>query len=167
VALIGVNSAIPTLPLIAAGRVGAPQRARLAGLLAAAGREGLFRLVLIHHPPLPGQAGRLRALGDAREIAELLAACGAELVIHGHNHRSTLAWCDGGGRRIPVVGVAAAGLARADGGAPLARHHIYRIDGPPWRIDMRVRGLAEPGGAVIDIARHELVPGGARTPIGD
>jgi 3',5'-cyclic AMP phosphodiesterase CpdA len=156
VALIGVNSAVPTPPLIAAGRVGAPQRTALAELLEAAGRQSLFRLVLIHHPPLPGQARRWRALSDAPEFAQLLAASGAELVIHGHNHRSTLVYFRGGGRRIPVVGVAAAAVHRPRHGAPLARYNIYRIGGPPWRVELIVRGFAEAGGGIVEIARQEL-----------
>ncbi len=156
VALIGVNSAVPTPPLIAAGRVGATQRMALAELLDAAGRQSLFRLVLIHHPPLPGQARRWRALSDAPEFAELLAACGAELVIHGHNHRSTLVYFRGGGRCIPVIGVAAAAVHRPRHGAPLARYNIYRIGGPPWRVELVVRGLAEAGGSIVEIARQEL-----------
>jgi 3',5'-cyclic AMP phosphodiesterase CpdA len=156
VALIGVNSAVPRPPLIAAGRVGPTQRASLAQLLAAAARHSLFRLVLIHHPPLPGQAQRWRALSDAPEFADLLAACGAELVIHGHNHRSTVVYFGGGGRRIPVVGVAAAAVHRPRHGAPLARYNIYRIDGPPWRVALIVRGLAEVGGSIVEIARQDL-----------
>jgi 3',5'-cyclic AMP phosphodiesterase CpdA len=156
-AVIGVNSAVPTLPLIASGRVGPAQRARLAALLEALGREGVFRLVLIHHPPLPGQATRFRGLEDAPQIAELLVACGAELVIHGHNHDSTLAWCGSGSRRVPVVGVPAAALARARGNTPLARHNLYRIKGPPWQIELIGRGLAEPDGGIVEIERRQLL----------
>jgi 3',5'-cyclic AMP phosphodiesterase CpdA len=155
VAVIGVNSAVPTPPLVASGRVGAQQRARLAAMLRALGREGLFRLVLIHHPPLPGQARRLRALEDAPQLAALIAECGAELVIHGHNHLSTLAWCGSGKRAVPVVGVPAAALGRAHD-RECGRHNLYRIAGPPWRIELVGRGLATPGGEVVDIERRWL-----------
>jgi 3',5'-cyclic AMP phosphodiesterase CpdA len=115
--------------------------------------------VLIHHPPLPGQAQRLRALSDAREVAELLGACGAELVIHGHNHVSTLAYLRGGGRYIPVVGVAAAAAHRPRGRTPLAGYNIYRIGGPPWSVELIGRGLAEPGGRIVELERRVLLPG--------
>ena len=65
VAIIGVNSAVPTPPLVALGRVGAAQIGRLAGILERLGRARVFRLVLIHHPPLTGQAKRYRDLADA------------------------------------------------------------------------------------------------------
>jgi 3',5'-cyclic AMP phosphodiesterase CpdA len=156
IGLIGVNSAVPTPPLLASGRVGRAQRERLAGLLESLGAEGLFRLVLIHHPPLPGQATRLRALRDAAELKALLVRHGAELVIHGHNHINTLAWCGSGRTRVPVVGAPAAALAHARGSAPLARHNLYRIAGPPWEIELIGRGLAEPGGPIVEIERRQL-----------
>jgi len=155
VALIGINSAVPTPPFLASGRIGSLQRARLARLLQALGAEGLFRLVLIHHPPLPGQARRLRGLTDAAELEALLIGSGAELVIHGHNHHNMLAWCG----PIPVVGVPAAALARTRGRVPLARHNLYRIAGPPWKIELIGRGLIEPDGPIVEIERRQLLLG--------
>jgi 3',5'-cyclic AMP phosphodiesterase CpdA len=156
IGLIGVNSAVPTAPLLASGRVGQAQRERLAGLLDSLREEGLFRLVLIHHPPLPGQATRLRALRDAAELKALLVRHGAELVIHGHNHINTLAWCGSGRMRVPIVGAPAAALARTRTRAPLARHNLYRIAGPPWKIELIGRGLTEPGGPIVEIERRQL-----------
>ena len=55
--------------------------------------------VLIHHPPLPGQAKRFRGLEDAAGLEAVLSRHGAELVMHGHNHRNMLAWGATGARR--------------------------------------------------------------------
>ena len=70
VALVALSSAIPTMPFIAAGRLGSAQRAFLKLALEELGRVGLFRVVLIHHPPLarPGElAARLaRCQGNDR-----------------------------------------------------------------------------------------------------
>ena len=113
VALIGVNSAVPTPPLVASGRLGAEQLARLAAVLERLGGAGVFRLVLIHHPPLPGQAKRYRDLEDAADLEAVLARHGAELVIHGHNHHNMLAWCaTSAGGKVPVVGAPSASLGR-------------------------------------------------------
>src|SRR5690606_27642990 len=51
VALIGLCTGHPTLPFLATGTLGKAQLDRLAALLSAIEREGLFRIVLIHHPP--------------------------------------------------------------------------------------------------------------------
>src|SRR5690606_12726471 len=64
VALIGLNSAVETPPGLAWGRIGGAQLAALAGVLERLKGSGLFRLVLVHHPPLPGQAEASRGLRD-------------------------------------------------------------------------------------------------------
>ena len=90
-------------------------------------REGLVRVVLIHHPPLPGQAPPRRALRDAAALERVLADKGAELVLHGHNHRDNhvdFAWGEG---RIPVVGVASGSAGRVHKSEPLGRYNLLRI----------------------------------------
>jgi len=157
IALIGLNSALPTPPLIAAGRAGSEQLARLADVLDSAARQGLFRLVLIHHPPLPGQASATRALRDAAALQAVLFARGAELVIHGHNHLDMLArQPTASGTSIPVVGVASASLARRRGREGLARYNLYRIAGPPWRVALAGRGLADADGGIVAIEQRWL-----------
>ncbi len=157
VAIIGVNSAVPTPPLVASGRVGAGQLARLGTALERLGRAGHFRLVLIHHPPLPGQAKRFRGLSDAAELEQVLTRHGAELVVHGHNHHNMLAWCGTGGA-VPVVGAPSAALARPHKSEPLARYNLYRIEGPPWSIELVGRGLESAGGGIVELERRTLLP---------
>jgi 3',5'-cyclic AMP phosphodiesterase CpdA len=177
VALIGVDSTLPTPPLLAWGLVGAAQLARLKGILEHLRSEGLFRLVLIHHPPLPGQADPARALRDAADLEAVLERAGAELVIHGHNHRNMLAWLprtpspaewDGkGAGRTAVVGAPSASLGRSHGREALARYNLYSIAPDPapgreaWHVELVGRGLAEPGGPVVELERRQLVIGTA------
>ncbi|MET0569308.1 MAG: metallophosphoesterase [Hyphomicrobiaceae bacterium] len=158
VALVGVNSAVPMPPIIAAGRVGHEQRARLAYALDALGREGLVRIVLIHHPPLPGQAAWSRGLRDAAELKQILTTHGAELVLHGHNHTNTLAACHWKNSPVPVVGIASASIGRAYKDEPLGRYNLIRIqfDEGGHRIEIIGRGLTEPGGGVVELERRWL-----------
>ncbi len=158
VALIGLNSAVPTPPLIASGRLGREQIDRVAELLERLGAAGRFRLVLIHHPPLTGQAKRSRALEDAAQLEAVLARHGAELVIHGHNHHNMLAWCPAPGGPVPIVGAPSAAQALPHKGEPLARYNLYRIEGPPWAIELTGRGLREVGGPIVEIERRRLSP---------
>lgn len=51
VALIGLSSAIPTAPFLAHGTMGFEQRQAFAALLRQTHKDGLARIVLIHHPP--------------------------------------------------------------------------------------------------------------------
>lgn len=154
VALVGVNSAVRTPPLVAAGELGSLQIRRLAALLAQLKEAGLFRLLMIHHPPLPGQTSPIRALRDAPALRALLAEQGAELVIHGHNHRASIAWV--AKSATPVVGGASGSLARLHKHDMLGRYNLYVISGPPWRIVMTARGLAEPDGDIVQLSHQEL-----------
>ena len=105
VALIGLSSARPTWPFSAAGSLGAPQCARLAQILVQTGRQGYFRVVLLHHPLLPGQVSRRKSLTDAAALRALLRRHGAELVLHGHAHRDLRGELAGPAGVIPVLGL--------------------------------------------------------------
>ena len=154
VALIGVSTAVPTPPFMATGRLGGPQIARMAALLA--GTAAQFRVVLIHHPPHVVPRSRLERLVDAAAFREAVAAAGAELVIHGHNHLRSLAWIDGPRGRVPVIGVPSASAAfGTDHDA--AGYNIYRIAGHPgdWTCEVVRRGLGADG-AVTECERFAV-----------
>lgn len=82
VVLIGVTTAVPTLPLLARGRVGARQRARLEQCLRR--YAGRCRVILMHHPPVEGIVSARKALADRAALRAVLARAGAELVLYGH-----------------------------------------------------------------------------------
>ena len=157
-ALIALNSAVPTPPFVAAGELGHRQIATLAEILAVTRREGLIRVVLIHHPPLPGQAPPRRVLRDAPELERVLAENGAELVLHGHNHRDNhldFAWTHG---QIPVIGVASGSSVRAHKSEPLGRYNLFRIarvDGAP-HIELTTRGLDPSASRIEQIDRRRI-----------
>ncbi len=160
VALIGVCSAVPTPPFVAAGRVGEDQLAALGPLLDRLHAEGLVRVILIHHPPLPDQASPRRGLTNAARLASVLERHGAELILHGHTHLNMLttrAWHAG---EIPVVGVASASVARRHKHEPLGRYNLIRIDRDRGRarIELIGRGLQEAGGPVVELERRTLSP---------
>lgn len=114
VALIGLCSALPQALHKAGGSLGAPQLQNLAHLLQSLQDQGFYRVVLIHHPPLPGLAAPRKALTDARQLREILEDKGCELVLHGHNHRTMINWFATPSGPAPAVGVASAS------GAPMA-----------------------------------------------
>lgn len=159
VALVGLNSAVPTPPAVAAGRLGEAQIAALVRILDSLHAAGLVRVVLIHHPPLPGQADRRRGLADAPALQAVLQKHGAELVLHGHNHLDMHArrpWRTGA---VPVVGIASASASRRHGREPLGRYNLYRIEtrAEGRRIELIGRGLERPGGAIVELERQVLL----------
>ena len=156
---------MPTPPFVAAGVVGKPQMARLATLLAGLGGENLFRVVMIHHPPLPGLAPPSRALSDAADLERVLLRHGAELVLHGHNHREMLSWRDWRGGRFPVLGIASGSAARPHHGEPTARYNLIEIAERNGGFVMRIRSRGlDPGGRnVVEMPRTPLGSGHAAT----
>jgi 3',5'-cyclic AMP phosphodiesterase CpdA len=140
VALIGLSTSLPTLPLAATGRLHGDQLARLGALLDDLKREQMFRVVLIHHPPVAG-ANYFRRLTDAEACRAVLREHGAELVLHGHHHEASLHWLPGPQARIPVIGVPSAS------GAPVGHedpsgYNIYEIENAAsaWRCTAVSRG---------------------------
>lgn len=122
-AIVGVNSSCATAVGYAGGEVGAAQRQRLGVILSQLKAEGLFRLVLIHHPPMPGLTPPRRSILDAAEVEAVIARHGAELVLHGHNHRRSQARI--GDTRIEGIGSASAVRGYHD--EPAAQYALYRI----------------------------------------
>jgi 3',5'-cyclic AMP phosphodiesterase CpdA len=143
IGIVALSSAIPTMPFVAAGKLGEQQLSFLAGALDRLGREGLFRVVLIHHPPLPGQASWARGLRDAKRFREVLRKHGAELVLHGHDHRQTVREIDTATGPALVVGVPSASEAVGTR-RPAARYNEYNIEkaGNGWRVEMVGRAAA-------------------------
>lgn len=142
-ALIGISTAEPMPPHMAAGRIGTEQLARLAMLLKSARSEGLCRVVLIHHPPVSGAAYKRKQLLDSEAFLAMVASEGAELILHGHTHMSGLAYLPTPAGKVPVVSVPSAS-ARPTARHDPARYHLYRIErqGGAWRIAIEVRGVA-------------------------
>jgi 3',5'-cyclic AMP phosphodiesterase CpdA len=156
VALVGLSTALPTAPGLASGRLGTAQLGRLAELLTEAGRQGLCRVVLIHHPPT-GE-NRRRGLDDRAALLEVLARHGAEMLLHGHSHRPALEPLRGaGGQVLPGIGVPQA-LA-GTGHRHAARWHLYRIarHGGGWRLHTLVRGYDPATGGYRTLGQWRLV----------
>ena len=148
-ALIGVTSGVPTAPFLATGWLGTAQLAGLAETLNQLKTENLFRVLLIHHPPV-SEAARHKRLLDAPVLLKIIAAHGAELVIHGHDHLHMLNWLQGpNGTKVPALGVPSAS-AKFGTSKDAAAYHLYRISGAPgaWSCEVIARGITPEGGIV-------------------
>ena len=90
VALIGVSTARATAPFMANGFFREDQSHRLGALLDKAAGHGLFRVVMIHHPPVRNAVGQHKRLFGIGNFQKTVARHGAELVLHGHSHDASL-----------------------------------------------------------------------------
>jgi 3',5'-cyclic AMP phosphodiesterase CpdA len=158
IALIGLSTAIATAPFMATGRLGEAQVKALGPLLDTLKAEGLFRAILIHHPPVSKAESHKRLL-DAWALVETIAAHGAELLLHGHDHLHMLNWLNGpDGTRVPAVGVPSASSAPGQSHHDAA-YNLYAIGGATgaWTCTMVSRGIG-PGGRIIERPPVRLLP---------
>jgi 3',5'-cyclic AMP phosphodiesterase CpdA len=156
-ALIGVSTALPTGPFMATGRIGAEQMRRLDHVLADMPADA-FRVVLLHHPPVAVPGDRLKRLIDAAAFRETLARRGADLVLFGHIHTTSVTHLPGPDGGIPAVSVASAS-ASMQGEEP-ACYHLFRIarENGVWRCEMTTRGFGIGRAGVAEIGRRRLAP---------
>jgi 3',5'-cyclic AMP phosphodiesterase CpdA len=142
-ALIGTSTGVPTPPFMATGWLGDAQRAKLADTLASLRQEGLFRVVLIHHPPTLPHKSPHKRMTDAAEFRDIIARHGAELILRGHDHEHALEWLAGpDGARVPAIGVPSASVTYEGRHSPAA-YNLYEINGASgaWRCEMISRGI--------------------------
>lgn len=128
-AIIGVSTSRATPWFTAYGKVGDDQLARLAQVLADPRLAGKARVVAIHHPPAGKRAqSKIRGLHDHEAFAKVIGEGGADLIVHGHEHRDMSEQLLGPSGPIPVRGVAS-GTYEHDQPHRTARYRIYEIIG--------------------------------------
>lgn len=163
VAVFNLCSAVPTAPHLATGRLGEAQLARLDALLGDATYRDAFRVLLIHHPPIPGVVAKRKSLEDQDALRAILARHGANLVLHGHAHEAMVSAAPGpDGVMIPVLGVPSAS-ALGQRGHPAARWHGIEIaQDPEGRVEVKVvaRGLDPSTGKPAELGRYVLTQAG-------
>jgi len=148
VALMAVNTCVPTGDTGAWGRIGSDQMMRLESLLTAPEVARRVRVVLLHHPPVRQKRGEDHNLRDRADLVALLRKVGADLVLHGHDHRDERATLEGPrGKGIPVVGAGSASYAKA------ARYNVYEIEG---RAITSVIYAHDGSGGFAEAAREKL-----------
>ncbi|HEY8575021.1 MAG TPA: metallophosphoesterase [Devosia sp.] len=150
-AIISCSSAVPTRPFLAVGRFDEKQAERLGRILHVMGEAGYFRTVMIHHPPNPELQHPSFGLKGHRLFRQVIAEHGAEMILHGHTHRSSIHSIPGKGKEVPVVGVAAASAAQGGTLDDPARYNLFRIErqGDGWTCTMREFGFQRLGHDIV------------------
>jgi hypothetical protein len=93
----------------------------------------------------------------ASRFREALRKAGAELVLHGHNHHTTVDTIAGPAGPIPVVGAASASLPPHHGrsGGSYLKFRIA-ASGQGFECDMEERGPRTEGGAIETLMERRL-----------
>jgi len=150
-AMIACSSAVPTAPFLAIGRFDHAQAERLGRILGILGEAGYFRAVMIHHPPNAELQHPSFGLMGHKLFRQVIAEHGAEMILHGHTHRSSIHSIPGKGKEVPVVGVAAASAAQGGKLNDPARYNLFRIErsGSDWTCTMREYGFQRLGQDIV------------------
>jgi 3',5'-cyclic AMP phosphodiesterase CpdA len=155
-AIIGVSSAVASAPLLSTGRFRDDQALRLRAILNSTFKEGLFRVILIHHPPFRYDGDVAKRLYGIRLFQSVVKEAGAELVLHGHTHMPSFQRIGDGKTAIPVVGVPSASQS-PDGHRPAARWNAFHISGDQarWNCQWVERGI-QPDGKIIELSSSQI-----------
>lgn len=129
VAIIALSTSQQTPWFTCYGRLGVKQLGRLREVLEDPRLAGRLRLLAIHHPPAgPWAESRVRGLHDRRRLWEILGDTGAELVLHGHEHRDLTSEIAGPAGAVPVRGIQSGTYDAGDQLADRrARYRIYEV----------------------------------------
>ncbi len=140
VAFIGLSSACASLPLFATGTLGAQQLAKFEQLLEETGKAGFFRVVLIHHPPIPGTEKWRKRLTDGDKFCAVVAKHGAELVLHGHRHRASQNSIETRTGPAAVFGIPSSS-SNGNSANELAQYYLYTVQrqAQHWQLDIAVQ----------------------------
>jgi 3',5'-cyclic AMP phosphodiesterase CpdA len=144
-AIIGLCSAVPRMPFVAAGELGNAQIDAVAKALAHPEVKKRTAVILVHHPPVGPRSPvkmLMEGLRDGARLVERLRDLPRGLVLHGHLHRRLQSRIPTNFGDVVVVGAASASL-----------HHLH---------DTRMSGFnvyeLDDVGALIGIEAHVLDP---------
>lgn len=155
VAFIGLNSAYASLPFLATGRIGKHQFSRLRQLLDETAQQGFFRVVIVHHPPLPGLTKWRKRLTDASQLQKILLQHGAELVLYGHTHNTTYREMNGkDGALIPIISLSSASsvLDQEMRKACFAEFRVKRLRQGQWQLQNKLHQYQPEQNCVVEKA---------------
>lgn len=163
VALVTINTAYPSSLHLADGTIGDDQLKKLETILKQLSGQGLFRIILLHHPPVQGIVSRRRSLTDAAALRTLLKRHGVELVLFGHTHRTIYTTLDTPSGLVPAMGApSVSSLSKKI--ERRSRYYLYEITSTSagWTVHVDERVFSLKKNRFVEGRQQEFFsPGGA------
>lgn len=167
IAIIGVSSARATMPFMASGDFLPLQASRLKSMLTEAGKQGLCRVILIHHPPVKNATAAYKRLIGINRFQKTIKQAGAELILHGHTHLASYYEIDGPQAPVPVICVPSASQGPTSDNyidplpscKPAARYNLFSIEKAQqggWQCLWQQFGISSSAGDITLIHQREL-----------
>ncbi|HWL86398.1 MAG TPA: metallophosphoesterase [Polyangiaceae bacterium] len=129
-AIVGLSSAVPRLPFVAAGRLGSAQLDAFARILAHPDVKTRTPVILLHHPvqnPPSRLKTLLEGLEDADELTAHVQGFAHGLILHGHLHRRLQRPLPTREGQFHVVGATSASLHH-EAPEKMASFNVYQFD---------------------------------------
>jgi 3',5'-cyclic AMP phosphodiesterase CpdA len=163
-AIIGLSSAVPQPPFVAAGKLGKAQVTELSKILSHPEVKKRTPVVLLHHPahnPLSKVKTLLEGLHDATLLWSTMKDIAEGLVLHGHLHRRIHQTLPTERGKLHAVGATSASLEHEDEHR-MAGFNLYEIDdatGAIARVEAHVLDPKKDSFAKTSVPRY-VAPGG-------
>lgn len=127
IAIIGFSTSNATLPFYATGNFPKMQAVLGRQLLNQAKADGLFRVILIHHPPYHNATHPMKRMIGINRFQEMISETGVELILHGHTHLNTVHNIELPKGSACTVGISSASQASGDK-KPVAGFNLFDIE---------------------------------------
>jgi 3',5'-cyclic AMP phosphodiesterase CpdA len=130
VAIVAVSSAVPQLPLVAAGEIGRRQLQALERILAHPEVTRRTLVLALHHPAVHGwtrMKAHIEGLRDSASLLALLMPFSRGLVLHGHLHRRIQSAIPTATGKLHHVGATSASL-HDETPDRMAGFNLYEVD---------------------------------------
>jgi 3',5'-cyclic AMP phosphodiesterase CpdA len=147
VVVVGLSSAVSTRPFSACGVLGSDQLEQLAAELQR--HADAFKILMLHHPPLPGMIKFRKRLRDAAALGSVLDSNRVNLVLHGHRHRN-LSYSQESIRKF--VSNAPRVFCTAPASSEGASFRVFDVEseGEGWRVEATLRQRTSAGFVVAE-----------------
>lgn len=134
--LVGLNSAIPSLPLTSWGKLGNQQLSKLNSLLA--DNEHVPTVISVHHPPALSVEEKRKRLIDGNQLLEICRNSSANIkaIVHGHLHRLEFHTVQGVHGELPIIG-APSSVAMTTDRSRAARYPVIELSETTFSISWR------------------------------
>jgi 3',5'-cyclic AMP phosphodiesterase CpdA len=154
---------------MATGDIRERQARKLGEILDETGERGLFRVIMIHHPPVRGAAPSHKRLLGIGLFQRTVRKHGGELILHGHTHLATRYEIEGPSWKIPVICVPSAsqGFGGNQNHRPPAAFNLFAIakTNAGWSCQMVERGIVDEHMTIRTIREHDLTVGAVLTSV--
>ncbi|MFQ3360580.1 MAG: metallophosphoesterase family protein [Alphaproteobacteria bacterium] len=129
IALIGLSSAIPTMPFMCYGKIGKDQLKNLEDILIYLSKKNYFKILILHHPIHKIGPFNYKGLLDNNELIKLLDDYNIELLLHGHLHRDSITYLKTKNSIIPCFGTPSSSkINKKEKQTSYNKYEIYKIN---------------------------------------